>query len=302
MQPGRAVAHTAATAAHVQNVPILSLLRQLVASTTAGTIVNLGGGHIRRRVKVARDHGTRSYTPPMANRRRGTISAWSALAPIASAAAALGCTHGEPPTPPGAPSLALPDLPSAAASPLAPAPVKPPASTRPPAPLSPSASSVPDVAAPPGSALPQTRDKPTASGVAFEARRDALWDAIVNDDPERAMTFFFPLEAYEQVKDVGDPAGDWRRRLVAAYKHDIHALHAKLDGDAADARLVAMTVPGDHATWVDPGEEWNKVGYYRVYGSKLHYTTQARETESFDVKSLISWRGEWFVVHLSAIK
>jgi hypothetical protein len=160
----------------------------------------------------------------------------------------------------------------------------------------------PDAGAP-GPRLGQTRDKPTAAGAAFEGRRDALWDAIVHDDPDRAMPFFFPVEAYQQVKDVPDPGADWRRRLVAAYKHDIHALHARLGDDADGAALVAMTVPADQATWVDPGDEWNKVGYYRVYGSKLHFTWPGRtKDETFDVKSLISWRGEWFVVHLSAIK
>ncbi len=215
---------------------------------------------------------------------------------LVAAASSLGCTQGPPPTPPGSPSVALPELlaeslpaPSAHEAPPLPSRAPPPAPTVPPA-----EASVP-------SALAQTRDRPAAAGAAFEGRRDALWDAIVNDAPERAMPFFFPLEAYEQVKDVGDPAADWRRRLVAAYKRDIHALHAKLGDDAGDARLVSMTVPDDRATWVDPGEEWNKVGYYRVFGSKLRYSAHGQDA-AFDVKSLISWRGQWFVVHLSAIK
>jgi hypothetical protein len=114
------------------------------------------------------------------------------------------------------------------------------------------------------------------------------------------MPFFFPLGAYQQVKDVTNPAADWRRRLVSAYERDIHALHAKLGADAADAQLVALDVPMPRARWVEPGEEWNKIGYYRVFGAKLRYTVNGEE-RSFDVKSLISWRGEWFVVHLSAI-
>ena len=64
--------------------------------------------------------------------------------------------------------------------------------------------------------LPQTRDKPEASGPAFDARVAALWSAIVQDDPERGLPFFFPLAAYEQVKAIQNPAADWKRRLVAA--------------------------------------------------------------------------------------
>jgi len=215
----------------------------------------------------------------------------------------LACRPGEPPAPSGDPSVAAPpwsstpDAVAASASPpslttlpAAPLPAAPPASAE-------------AVAAPPrpdSSLLPQTHDAPSASGSAFDARVAGLWAAIVNDDPSLAMPFFFPLGAYAQVKDVADPAADWNHRLVAAYRHDIHELHAKL-GDAAAARFVALAVPDARARWVEPGEEYNKIGYFRVFGSKLRFAGDDGP-RSFDVKSLISWRGEWFVVHLSAIR
>ncbi len=198
--------------------------------------------------------------------------------------AAAACTHREPPAPDASPSVALPEF--------APAPR---ASTS-------TATSTPS--APPTddpASLPQTHDEPSPSGPAFEARVHALWDGIVADDPDRAMAFFFPLGAYRQVKDVPDPAADWKRRLVAAYTHDIHALHARLGDDAANAKLVGLDVPQARARWVEPGEEYNKIGYWRVFGSRLRYDVNGT-SGSFEVKSLISWRGEWYVVHLSAIR
>jgi hypothetical protein len=128
-----------------------------------------------------------------------------------------------------------------------------------------------------------------------------LWTAIVNDDPDTAMPAFFPVAAYQQVKDVGDPAADWKHRLVSAYRHDIHALHASLGEAAGDAKLLSFDVPDARARWVDPGEEWNKIGYFRVFGSKLRYTAGGTE-HAIEVKSLISWRGQWYVVHLSGIR
>ncbi len=151
------------------------------------------------------------------------------------------------------------------------------------------------------STLPQTRDVPSASSPAFAARAAALWDAIASDDPSKAMPFFFPLGAYMQVKDVGDPAADWKHRLVAAYQRDIHALHAHLGDAAARATFDGLDVPSARARWVEPGEEWNKLGYFRVFGTKLRYELDG-QARSADVKSLISWRGEWYVVHLSAIQ
>jgi hypothetical protein len=149
--------------------------------------------------------------------------------------------------------------------------------------------------------LPQTGDKPAASSPALDARVALLWGAIVKDDPDVALPSFFPLGAYQQVKDVADPASDWKRRLVGAFRRDIHALHATL-GDSADrARFLSFDVPEARARWVEPGEEWNKIGYFRVFGSKLRYELDGT-ARAFEVKSLISWRGEWFVVHLAAIQ
>jgi len=151
--------------------------------------------------------------------------------------------------------------------------------------------------------LPQTRDHPGTTDAQFTAGVQALWQGIVADDPQQAMTFFFPLSAYLQVKAVNDPAHDWQSRLVAAYTRDIHALHAqvaKAGGTSGTdgATLVGLDVPDGAATWVNPGQEYNKLGYWRVYGSTLKYTVGGR-TLSLPIYSLISWRGEWYVVHVT---
>ncbi len=148
--------------------------------------------------------------------------------------------------------------------------------------------------------LPQTRDRPH-DGVQFQARAAVLWEAIVRDDPDRALPFFFPLAAYTQVKAIANPEADWKRRLVAAFKRDIHKLHEKLGAHAESAHLVELDLPAERARWVDPGEEGNKLGYFRVFGSKLRYETD-KGAGAFDVTSLISWRGEWYVVHLGGFR
>jgi hypothetical protein len=211
----------------------------------------------------------------------------------------LGCTRSEPPAPDASPSVARPEL-----RPAAPGAASAAAGAA--AASAPSASSASPALPPSSSAadpatLPQTHDHPPASGAAFDAGVAALWAGIVADDPEKAMPFFFPLAAYQQVKDVSDPASDWKRRLVAAYGRDVHGLHKRLGADAARAIFVGIEVPDARARWVDPGEEYNKIGYYRVFSSKLRYTVDG-EARAFEVKSLISWRGEWYVVHLGAIQ
>ncbi|MEI7895299.1 MAG: hypothetical protein WCI05_19535, partial [Myxococcales bacterium] len=149
--------------------------------------------------------------------------------------------------------------------------------------------------------LPQTQDRPKSSGARFDANARLLWEAIVHDDPRRALPFFFPKSAYQQTKDIPDPPSDWKGRLVRAFDRDVHALHRRLGADAATATFGSLEVADDKAQWVKPGHELNKLGYYRVYGTKLRFSSGGRD-RAFDVTSLISWRGEWYVVHLSGFK
>src|SRR5262249_39647654 len=147
-----------------------------------------------------------------------------------------GCQRGEPPTPSGSPSVAVPDVPLVgprSSSSSSTATTTPTETSTPTTQTTATSTTTPTPTPPPDSAvdpalLPQTKTMPSPSGRALDARVDALWSGIVTDDPERAAPFFFPLGAYQQVKDVADPAADWRRRLMAAYAHDIHELHTRL--------------------------------------------------------------------------
>jgi hypothetical protein len=206
------------------------------------------------------------------------------------------CTRGEPPTPSTSPSIAPPEIPL---------PIPSAAQTTP-APLQTAAPAPPSASTPPSSnddpsGLPQTHELPGSSTEAFQARVAGLWEAIVRDDPDRGMPFFFPLRAYVQVKDVADPEADWRHRLVLAFRRDIHSIHARLDEAGGPGRLLTLDVPAARVQWVKPGEEWNKIGYFRVFGSKLGYEING-EVHTIEVRSLISWRGQWYVVHLNAVR
>ena len=211
--------------------------------------------------------------------------------------AAVACGHGSPPAPPGVDATTAPlaVAPSPAASPDAAV-----VADAPDAALADAASVAIVDAGDPGM-LPQTHDRPAATSEALTARAATLWDAIAHDDPDRAIPFFFPVHAYEQVKAIAFPAADWRRRLVSAYTRDIHALAKTLGPKAASATFVRLEVPDARARWVEPNEESNKLGYYRVYGARLVYSVDGKE-RAFDLSSLISWRGEWYCVHLTGFK
>jgi hypothetical protein len=148
--------------------------------------------------------------------------------------------------------------------------------------------------------LPQTTDRPTSGDARFRIGAAALWEAVVSGNPADALDFFFPQSAYVQVKAIADPVADWHHRLLAAYDADILALHRTVAGQPGPAAFVALDL-GPAPTWVAPGSEYNRIGYWRVYGSRVRYLQSGR-VHSFAVASLISWRGEWYVVHLSSIR
>ena len=148
--------------------------------------------------------------------------------------------------------------------------------------------------------LPQEMLLPSSTDPAFSAHVQQLWQAIVDGNPAEAMGFFFPVSAYIQVKAISDPVHDWQTRLVADFDQDVETYHADLGAGAAGAELVSVSVPSD-AVWVLPGVEYNKGSYYRVYDTVLHYTVGA-VAHSFVVASMISWRGQWYVVHLASIR
>jgi len=155
---------------------------------------------------------------------------------------------------------------------------------------------------PDGGLLEQTNELPSTSSASFVERTRLLFDAIVKDDPASARSSFFPLPAYEKVKAIADPARDWERRLIAAFARDIHEYHQKLGAEPEKAKLVSLTVPNERARWMKPGSEGNRIGYHRVLRSELRYTDAAGRQGSLPILSMISWRGEWYVVHLKSFE
>ncbi len=178
------------------------------------------------------------------------------------------------------------------------APTTPP--TAPP-PTTPPPTTPPPTAPPDPGTLPQTEDRPTTTSPGFQARMRALWQGITTDNADAALPAFFPITAYRQVKAISNPDGDYSSRLIPAYREDVRALFGRLGAQAAGAQLVSIDVP-DTATWVPPGDEYNKGSYWRVYGSTLRWSTPDGRTGTFPITAMISWRGEWYVVHLGPIR
>jgi hypothetical protein len=213
--------------------------------------------------------------------------------PAPSVAPATSFSAGEPA------QAAAPPAPSAviAADSAMPAPS---ASTRPADAAPPTATELeePALLASDGSPLPQTDARPSASDERFKRRMLRLAEAIRSGDAQKAHGSFFPLVAYAQVKDVAKPERDYRYRLLSNFDRDVREYRKALGRDAEHAELLGVDVPEARVEWMKPGKEGNRLGYFRVLRSRLRFRLQDGKERSFELTSLISWRGEWYVVHL----
>ncbi|MFZ5893061.1 MAG: hypothetical protein ACOY0T_18520 [Myxococcota bacterium] len=225
-----------------------------------------------------------------AERHAGVQAASSERAPNEPVASAA-----RPPAPVPTPSASVQTAPVASAATAA--------SSEPTALAPPNDAGQADAAEPPlvdsdGKTLPQTEERPRVDSPAFKRRIERLARAIVSDDASAALSTFFPLPAYREVKAVEKPERDYQYRLIRHFERDIHDYHKALGPDAASAKFEGIDVPESSARWMKPGSEGNKLGYYRVLRSRLRFTKANGKPHTFELTSMISWRGEWYVVHL----
>jgi hypothetical protein len=158
------------------------------------------------------------------------------------------------------------------------------------------------LAAADGKALPQTDARPSTASPHFQRRIADVARAIKTGDAELAREAFFPLVAYRQVKDIAKPERDYKFRLLANFARDVKEYHQALGGDAERTEFVGIDVPEDQVRWLGPGSEGNKIGYFRVLRAHLRFRLSTGSERSLELTSLISWRGEWYVVHLHGFK
>src|SRR5688572_19400826 len=206
----------------------------------------------------------------------------SAPAPIASSPQPTATSEAEPAPPATAAEPHREPTPEPAHEPAAPAPIEP----------------VPPLVDESGKTLPQTDVLPSTESLSFRRRLELLVEAIRTDDPDLAVPAFFPVLAYAEVKDIAKPERDWQHRLIGAFNRNVHEYHRQLGAAASSIQLRGIEVPEAKVKFMKPGSEGNKLGYHRVLRSRLLLGTPDGRELALEITSMISWRGEWYVVHL----
>ncbi len=225
-------------------------------------------------------------------RRRATASAVAAGALLGALCGCAAGSSGTGATATGTPvSATLQATPDPAGS-LSAKPVH----ARVPRPVPATPSALP-VGPPDAGALPQTSALPQTTSTAFSDAVHDIWLAVSTGDPGYARPAFFPVKAYEQVKAIANPESDWQNRLWLDFTLDLAAAHELVGKNATLARVVT---PTQYEQWIPAGACYNGAGYWHLPGSRLVYR-EGGVTRSFGLASFISWRGDWYLIHLGAL-
>ena len=145
--------------------------------------------------------------------------------------------------------------------------------------------------------LPQTSAQPKTNAAAFDSAVHDLWLAVATGNAGYARPAFFPEKAYEQVKAIADPQSDWQGRLWLDFTLDVAAVHKLIKPGAT---LTKVITPTEDEQWIPAGACYNSTGYWHLPGSRLVYR-EGGVTHSFGIASFISWRGDWYLIHLGAL-
>ena len=145
--------------------------------------------------------------------------------------------------------------------------------------------------------LPQTSALPKTNAAAFKNAVHDLWLAVATGNAGYARPAFFPEKAYEQVKAIADPESDWQGRLWLDFTLDVAAVHKLIKPGAT---LTKVITPTEDEQWIPTGACYNSTGYWHLPGSRLVYR-EGGVTHSFGIASFISWRGDWYLIHLGAL-
>lgn len=206
-----------------------------------------------------------------------------------------GCGNNSGPAPAGSGSANMPVSAAPPTATLAP-PVDAGAADAAPSDAGPSAEA--DAGSP--SAAPIVKDnkvKPITDEE-LQGRAKLLFEGIVKNDAAIAEPLWFPRDVFLDLKDIKDPGKYWDQ-LHRAYARDIEKLHKKQkswEGATFDRLDI-----GSPPKWVKPGDEGNKIGYYRTTKSTLHFT-QDGKAHTLEVRVMITWQGRFFITHLSKFK
>jgi hypothetical protein len=151
-----------------------------------------------------------------------------------------------------------------------------------------------DVAAVPSENVAKGEGPPPFEAAEPGARH--LVEAIVSGNPELALRFFFPADAFDLVKAMAVP-GRYHKKLVAWYREDILSEHPRFASGAWEFEKLER----GRCKWQEKGTEGNSLPYWSCRGNRVTVRDGAR-VRTVEVHVIINWGKCWYVTHLGKIR
>ncbi|MEZ4293839.1 MAG: hypothetical protein R3B70_02600 [Polyangiaceae bacterium] len=145
---------------------------------------------------------------------------------------------------------------------------------------------------------PKNKAKPPVDSEELQARARGLFDAVVQNNAALGEPLWFPREPFLILKDIKDPGKYWDQ-LHRAFVKDVEKLHKKRK--SWEGTEFVKFEPGSPPKWVKPGDEGNKIGYYRTVKGNLVYSFEGKN-HKLEVRVMISWQNRWYITHLGKFK
>ena len=116
------------------------------------------------------------------------------------------------------------------------------------------------------------------------------------------VTFLVPGSTINIVDNYYTPGGNVTNGFDIQTPSAVHQPSALAsDYTRADGTVFTGAKVPDTATWIKPGVEYNVGPYWRVFKTQMNFTVDGKNVQ-IPIESMISWRGQWYVVHLGKIR
>ncbi|MBN2718230.1 MAG: tetratricopeptide repeat protein [Deltaproteobacteria bacterium] len=123
-----------------------------------------------------------------------------------------------------------------------------------------------------------------------------LLDAYMNDNAETAMSFFFPGDAFNVVKDSPSPSR-YYKKLLQWYREDFDLEKGRFQEGGWKLDDVSL----GSCKWKAPGSEANKVGYWSCIRNTVS-VSNGQQKRRFEIQVLINWGKDWYITHLRPVR
>ena len=144
----------------------------------------------------------------------------------------------------------------------------------------------------------QSMVKPLAHDHALDIRMRQFYTGLRDNNNALCDKAFLPMMDYVALKQGGGNQADWRNRLMYHFHLQLAQLRKRFAASLPGSTYNGYRIPYSTAHTVRVGAEENKAPYWQVFMTTMAFHDKNGRGHNFTINTLISFRGEWWIVHV----